>query len=75
MTHDALIRLVAAAIGFIVAAMAMVVLVWRDSRSRRDDWRTIVRPLGTHPPKRRNHQRSFEHRHFDVREHEDEREP
>jgi len=78
MTHEAWVRLIAAAVGFIVAAMAMMVLVWRDSRPRHDDWRSIVRRVDSHPtqPHRRSNQtRSFEHRHFDVREHEDEREP
>jgi hypothetical protein len=61
-------RLLFAAAGFVLAAMAMVVFVWRDRRPRPDTWQSIVR---TTPP-RRDHRRSFEHRHFDVREHEDE---
>ena len=68
-------KLIFAAVAFILTAMAMVLLVWRDRRPRADTWQTIVRNELPTPPERRKHQRSFEHRHYDVRDHEDEREP
>lgn len=71
--NEDMARLAFAAAGFILAAMAMVVFVWRDRRPRADTWQTIVRR--DMPPPRERHTRSFEHRHYDVREHEDEREP
>jgi len=38
-----LLRLCFAAAAFILTAMAMTLFVFRDSRPRRDDWRTIIR--------------------------------
>ena len=72
---DEMAKLVFAAAAFILAAMAMVVFVWRDTRPRKDTWQTIVRRELPTPPERKRHTRSFEHRHYDVRDHEDEREP
>ena len=40
-------RLIFAALGFVVAGMAMGLFVYRDSRPRRDDWQSILR---TKPP-------------------------
>jgi len=39
---------------FVLAAMAMVLLVFRDSRPRPDDWRTIIRRVNS-PPRRPIH--------------------
>ena len=36
---------------FVLAGMAMVLLVWRDSRPRTDDWRTIIRRADLPPRK------------------------
>jgi hypothetical protein len=50
-----MIQLIFAAGAFITAGMAMGLLVYRDSRPRKDDWSTIVR---TGPPRK-------EHDHVD----------
>lgn len=85
---EGMARLCFAAAGFILAAMAMVVFVWRDCRPRADTWQSIVRrdQAPTNPrdpfcrgegpctnPTHRHHTRSFEHRHYDTSEHDDDR--
>jgi hypothetical protein len=52
-------RLAFAAVAFIVAAMAMVILIWRDSRPRPDDFTSIVRN-----PRRPTPQPIHHHTHY-----------
>jgi hypothetical protein len=54
MEADAYIKLIGAAIVFIVAAMAMVILIWRDSRPRPNDFTSIIRRVDS-PPRRPVH--------------------
>ena len=44
---------------FILAAMAMVLLVFRDSRPRPDDWHTIIRRVDSPPPSERHNPRGY----------------
>jgi hypothetical protein len=62
-------QLIFAAAGFILAGMTMGLLVWRDSRPRRDDWHTIIRRVDQPPPREQHHTRGY----CDRREHDDER--
>lgn len=71
--NEGMARLCFASAGFILAAMAMVLFVWRDSRPRKDEWQTIVRDRPSHVTVHRPHKRSFEHRHYDTSEHDDDR--
>lgn len=65
-TDSDMAKLCFAAAAFILAAITMVLLIWRDRRPRPDTWQTIVRRDLPTPPERRKHVRSFEHRHMDV---------
>lgn len=63
-----MIQLIFAAAAFIMAGMALGLLVYRDSRPRRDDWTTIVR-RSDRPTPHDHHTRGY----CDRRDHEQER--
>jgi hypothetical protein len=63
-----MIQLFFAAAAFIMAGMALGLLVYRDSRPRRDEWQTIVRRSDRPTPTDRTN------RYCDRREHEREHE-
>lgn len=50
-------KLIGAAVVFIVTAMAMVLLIWRDSRPRPNDFTSIVRRVDS--PRPRHHHNGY----------------
>jgi hypothetical protein len=50
-----MIQLFFATAAFIMAGMALGLLVWRDSRPRRDEWQTIIRRSDLPTPHDRTH--------------------
>jgi len=55
-----MIQLAFAAFAFVMAGMALAVLVWRDSRPRADEWQTIVRRSDQATPTDRHNRKEYE---------------